>query len=53
MTTPRAYRPQNCPRCDRCSANVCPLDPEWLLRPGASLRSRGASAHGARGSRWP
>jgi hypothetical protein len=32
MTTPRAYRPQNCPRCDRCSANVCPLDAEWRKR---------------------
>lgn len=25
-------RPEDCPRYDRCSANVCPLDADWHKR---------------------
>ena len=25
-------RPENCPRWETCSANICPLDPDWPLR---------------------
>ncbi len=24
--------PEQCPRFDHCSANICPLDPDWRLR---------------------
>ena len=24
--------PQSCPRWDKCSASICPLDPDWQLR---------------------
>ena len=27
-----AFAPQDCPRYDRCSANVCPLDAGWRKR---------------------
>lgn len=27
-----SYRPQDCPRYDRCSANICPLDVDWRKR---------------------
>ncbi len=32
MTAPRDLTPQDCPRYDRCSANVCPMDVQWRKR---------------------
>ncbi len=29
---PQLIEPRDCLRFDRCSANVCPLDPDWQLR---------------------
>lgn len=28
----KLMRPENCPRWETCSANICPLDPDWQLR---------------------
>ena len=31
-SSPQLIEPRDCPRFDRCSANICPLDADWGLR---------------------